>query len=138
MVENLAGKKNTKVLNQIWCKTPDPIINHSVETSDHCLKSLKKQKTLDYKYRQVFDIPHQLIEVTEHRVEIKECSGCGNTTRRKYPDNVTFSVQYGPNVQAHAVYLNQFQLIPLIRFSRIFPRCFWSPNQLSSYRLMNI
>jgi len=35
-----------------------------------------------------------------------------------------YSVQYGPNVQAHAVYLNQFQLIPLGRLSEYFQDVF--------------
>lgn len=43
-----------------------------------------------------------------------------NKTCGKYADNVTYSVQYGPNVQAHAVYLNQFQLISSDRLGEYF------------------
>jgi transposase len=58
--------------------------------------------------------------VTEHQAEIKGCPECGKTSRGKFPEGVEQAVQYGPRLKATAVYLTQYQLLPLQRTKELF------------------
>ena len=54
-------------------ENPDKIIEHKVETCDHCGIDLKAIEASGFERRQVYDIPPIKIEVTEHQVEKKLC-----------------------------------------------------------------
>jgi len=93
---------------------PQHTIRHQVEKCEKCGRSLQEREATDIERRQVFDVPPVKIEVTEHQAEIKECA-CGHLNKAAFPEGVTAPVQYGPDIRAKAVYLRDYQLIPLGR-----------------------
>jgi len=77
--------------------------------------------------RQVFELPPLQLVVTEHQAEIIACPACGERTRGPFPAEITQPVQYGPQVKATLVYLNQYQLIPLARATELMTDLFSHP-----------
>jgi transposase len=67
----------------------------------------------DPERRQVFDLPPLKLEVTEHRVMLKECAACGASD--------------GPGVKGLLTYLNQAHLLPSERSCQIVADVFGQP-----------
>lgn len=90
----------------------------------------------DFEVRQVFDLPPVELKVTEHRARRCHCPDCGKRITAAFPEEVKAHVQYGPRVQAAALYLGGYQLLPYGRLSELFGELFKVP--LSEGTLANI
>lgn len=105
----------------------DQVQVHPVTCCQQCGASLTEQTSDAFARRQVLDIPPLKLLVTEHRAEQKTCPVCGTCNKASFPESVTQPVQYGPEVQALAVYLNQYQLLPFERIRELFADLFGQP-----------
>ena len=64
---------------------------------------------------QVLDVPEIRLLAHEHQREAICCPSCQSTSWGSFPEAVSAPVQYGPYLQAWAVYLHQGQLLPTAR-----------------------
>ena len=65
--------------------------------------------------RQIHDLPEVRLLVREHQVEEVGCPRCQQASWGSFPAGVEAPGQSGPNLRALAVYLHQYQLVPLAR-----------------------
>ena len=82
---------------------------------------------MGYDRRQVFDIPPIVVEVTEHQAQIKSCPKCHGVTTAAFPETVTHTAQYGEHIQAMALYLKNYALLPYDRGAELFADLFGAP-----------
>ncbi len=98
---------------------PDHTIIHSVAHCQECGPSLQQSPVTGRRSRQVIDLPPLKLEVTEHQVELKECSHCKFQNEAAFPAEAKTSVQYGSRIKSLLVYLNQYQLLPYERTAQL-------------------
>jgi transposase len=103
---------------------PDHTEVHELNVCPICGRSLEGVPVVKHECRQIFDVPTLASVVTEHRAEVKVCPHCGQTVKAGFPDQVTQPVQYGPDLQATATYLSQYQLLPFKRLQELFDDIF--------------
>ena len=65
--------------------------------------------------RQAHDLPEVRLLVREQQVEEVGCPRCGQASWGSFPAGVEAPGKSGPNLRALAVYLHQYQLVPLAR-----------------------
>ncbi len=94
---------------------PDTIVRHTPRECEHCHEPLEGGAGQVIERRQVHDLPVWRVEVTEHQVEEVMCPRCRQSSRGSFPAEVSAPTQYGPAVRALAVYLHQYQLVPMQR-----------------------
>jgi transposase len=93
----------------------DTIVTHRPRECAHCHQPLEGVAGQVIERRQVQDLPVWRVEVKEHQVEEVRCPCCQHASRGSFPAEVSAPVQYGPGVRALAVYLHQYQLVPMQR-----------------------
>lgn len=106
---------------------PDRVVAHRVDACVGCLRPLKHQQPERLEKRQVFDIPPQKVEVTEHQAEIKTCRGCGRENRGEFPADVQQPAQYGNRLKALSAYLANYQFVPYERQEELFHDLYGHP-----------
>jgi len=99
--------------------TPNRIVIHPLTQCSVCEASLEDVEVSDYHSRQVFDLPPIKLEVTEHRVEVKQCRVCQTRCCANFPQSVSNLTQYGEGIKSLAVYLMTSQLLPYRRTRQI-------------------
>ena len=99
---------------------PDHVVLHPAESCAKCGTDLTGMPTNVIEKRQVFDLSLLRFEVTEHQAEVKSCPGCGCSAKGKFPAEVTQPTQYGSRMKALAVYLSNYQMLPLARLCELF------------------
>lgn len=99
---------------------PDHVVRHGVEACGGCRRSLRDQDPDRWSKRQVFDLPPQRIEVTEHQAEVKICRACGHRNQGEFPPDVQHPVQYGSRLRSLSAYLANYQFIPYERQEEFF------------------
>jgi transposase len=106
---------------------PDHIETHSPGHCE-CGCGLGAAPVIGVERHQIFEIPQPRWVVTEHRVEVKRCPGCGRTCKGALPAGMgPAPTQYGPRTQALLVYLRVNQLLPYERISELCGDLFGCP-----------
>jgi transposase len=97
-------------------ESPDRVEVHSPAACAACGQSLEEVPVVALERRQVIDLPKVVLEVTEHQAERRLCT-CGAVSSGSFPEGVEAPVQYGSRLRSVAVYLSQYQLVPMERVS---------------------
>ena len=105
---------------------PDHIEVHPVKQCECCGLPLADQRAESLEKRQVHDLPPLRLMVTEHQAETKVCA-CGHRSKAAFPGGVNAPVQYGPAIQAAAVYLKNYQHLPYARTRELLGDFFGCP-----------
>ncbi|MFH0991382.1 MAG: transposase, partial [bacterium] len=117
------GQQGHKGSTLAMTKTPDEIIAHAVDRCS-CGCSLKRVPVRRTHRRQVIDIPLPQIEYTEHQSDEKQCPLCGEIIIAPFPEGIEKRIQYGTNIKSLAIYVMQYQLIPLKRTQELLRNMF--------------
>jgi transposase len=113
------GQKGHKGNTLQKVDNPDHTIPHKIEKCSCCGHPLINCEIEGYDTRQVFDIPPVLVEVTEHKAEVKYCEKCGCKNTASFPPKASAEACYGSRIKSLLVYLTNYQLIPYERATEI-------------------
>ena len=115
-------KRKGTTLKQV--EDPDAVVKCKVDFCEHCQSDLSAVNIQTLDKRQVTDLPPIKAYTIEYQGEVKECPNCHKITKAIFPLGVTHKIQYGSGIQAVAVYLRNYQLIPLERTIELFKDLF--------------
>ena len=130
------GQPNHRGATLCQVDNPTAIRVHHVERC-RCGRSLASEPVVAYERRQVFDLPPIEVQVTEHRGERKRCRGCSQISVATFPAEVAQPVQYGSRLQAVAVYLKNYGLLPYQRTAELFEDLFSIPLSVGTLVSLN-
>jgi transposase len=99
---------------------PDEVVAHRVAECQQCGASLESAAVVKRERRQVFELPPIQPVVIEHQVLHQCCPKCQQVSTGQFPTEVTQLTQYGPALKALAVYLHEYQHLPLERTQEFF------------------
>src|SRR6266568_3076308 len=94
---------------------PEEVMRHRPEMCSQCGQDLSAVPGTVVERRQILDVPEIRLRAQEHQIEAIGCPACHSTSLGSFPALVSAPVQYGPHLQALAVYLHQGQLLPTAR-----------------------
>lgn len=97
---------------------PDRVITHVPDACGRCGRDLAGAPVVADRVRQVFDLPPIRLQVSEHRVQERQCS-CGSLTVAPFPAVATASTCYGPVLQAVGLYLMGRHHVPVARTAEL-------------------
>src|SRR6266702_2908875 len=99
----------------VMVEPPDTVVRHRPKVCSQCCADLSTVPGSVAERRQVLDVPEMRLLAHEHQSEAICCPTCHRTSLGSFPTSVSAPVQYGPHLQALAVYLHQGQLLPTAR-----------------------
>ena len=110
---------------------PDHIIINEFKPGSRCqscgaLLSLD-HPDCDHEIRQVIDLPAIRFDTTEFRSPKISCQKCYSINTAPFPEEVRARTQYGSSIQATALYLGTYQMIPYQRLQELFDVVFNCP-----------
>lgn len=109
------GQKGHPGSSLMQMQLPDTMVSHRPTHCEACQFDVRRVAGTVKERRQMHDIPEIRLQVVEHQVEEIICPACSHLTRASFPTALGAPAQYGPHVQSLAVYLSQFQLLPMAR-----------------------
>ncbi len=118
-----------------FVEKPGRLYTHAPEACHFCGSSLGDSPVTGSERRQVYDLPSQKIEVTEHQAQTRVCKKCGAKNKAGFPAGVRSPVQYGEGVRSVAAYLMGYQLLPYDRCAEALNDlfgCHLSPGTLAT------
>ena len=134
--QKAGGQKGHRGTTLQLSETPDKIVFHRALECSDCGKDISAAGSLRFERRQVYDIPPVKMQVCEHRSEIKCCPYCQKENKGVFPAEVSHCTQYGTNLKQFAVYLTQYQLLPLGRSAQLIEDI--TGHKLSAATLVNV
>lgn len=99
----------------LMVEQPDEVVCHRPTVCQQCQQDLGGIVGSVAERRQVLDVPEIRLLAHEHQIEAICCPTCHHISSGSFPTSVSAPVQYGPHLQALAVYLHQGQLLPTAR-----------------------
>lgn len=100
----------------------DHIVEYTINSCPNC--SSNSLELIDYKTRQVVDIPPIKMDVKEHKFYQYNCKCCGTKCIDSKINQYPLPVQYGVRVKSLVSYLNVHQLIPYKRLVELIENVF--------------
>jgi transposase len=93
---------------------PDKVVSYAPPSCRGCGSGLDDASVVGIVRRQVFDLPHIGLFVTEHQAQQRIC-GCGTVTTAAFPSEASAPACYGSRVRAAIAYLQVWQHLPVDR-----------------------